>query len=286
MGILDQLKAWTPDKAEGRTDFDDLPPAVYRPRVAREMVRTVDATAAERKQAARDAAARRGPVNTNTDYAHPRVDTRPFQDEMGQPSERQRELIVKLVRELMTVDPAKGQQAAEYTVKMTNNRAWERGRGKNTSRWIDTLLTVLRTERAKAPVTANVAPVAPAAPVKPAYDSYDDVTDGNYAIVRAGKTHFYRITRRAGRGQYEGRTFTNIQERASDELFPVRGAWATRKAILDEIRAAGPMAAHALYAEKLGHCWKCNKSLTDDTGNPYRVYGLGPDCGPKVMGAL
>jgi hypothetical protein len=84
--------------------------------------------------------------------------------------------------------------------------------------------------------------------------------------------------------QYAGRTFLNIQERASDELFPVRGSWTARRAILDCIRHVGPAAAHLLYADKLGACWRCNKTLTDDTGNPYRVYGLGPDCGPKVMG--
>lgn len=126
--------------------------------------------------------------------------------------------------------------------------------------------------------------VAPTpAPNKPAYDAYDDVTDGNYAVVRAGKTHFYRITRREGKGQYAGRTFLNIQERASDSLFPVRGAWPIRKSILDSIRAAGIDAAHLLYADKIGCCWHCNKTLTDDD-NPYRIYGLGPICGPKVMG--
>lgn len=284
MGILDQLRNWTPADESGRTDFDDDIKREYRPRVPREMQRVVKgATDLRDAVPARMPSAFAGQVRT--DGTGP-VDRRPYADELGQPSEPQRRLIVKLVDELMSVDPAKGAQAAEYTVRMTRNAAWERGRGKNASRWIDTLLTVLRTERAKAPVTANVAPVAPAAPVKPAYDAYDDVTDGNYAIVRAGKTHFYRITRRAGRGQYEGRTFTNIQERASDELFPVRGPWAQRKAILDSIRTAGVEASHVLYAEKLGACWRCNKTLTDDTGNPYRPYGLGPDCGPKVMGAL
>lgn len=295
MDILDQLKSWTPDKTAGRSDFDDLAPSVYRPRVARESVRIVDATAGERSAEARAKAALRGKTNTNTDYATPKYDTRPFQDEVGQPTEPQRALIIKLVNELVTVDAVKGQQAAEYTVKMTNNAAWKRGKGENTSRWISTLIDAVKHERSRRPShTANVAPVeyraaaaaaaAASAPGKPTFDAYNDITDGNYAVVRAGKTHFYRITRKAGKGQYAGRTFLNIQERASEELFPVRGAWHTRKAVLDSIRSAGVAESHLLYSERLTRCWHCNILLTDDTTNPYRPYGLGPICGPKVMG--
>lgn len=276
-GILDQLRNWKPEQAEGRTDFDDDVKPEYRPRVPRDMIRTVKGATDLRDAMpqVRIPSALAG----RSDYTNPRYDTRPFADEVGQPTEKQRALIVKLVKELMSIDSAKGQQAAEYTVKMTNAAAWKRGKGENTSRWIDTLITAVRHERSNP--TA-----APAAPAKPTFDDYADVTDGNYAVVRAGKTHFYRITRKQGRGQYAGRTFTNIQERASEMLFPVRGSWASRKSILDEIRAAGPEAAHVLYAEKLGHCWKCNLALTDDTGNSYRKFGLGPDCGPKVMGVL
>lgn len=278
MSILDQLRNWTPEQSNGRTDFDDDVKRPYRSRVAADQIRIVKGATD-----LRDAMPTRPAVPSAfagmTNYANPKVDSRPFADDEGQPSEAQRALIVKLVDELITLDPSKGQQAAEYTVRMTANKAWKRGRGANTSRWIDTLITAVKHER------SQPAPIAAAAS-KPAFDAYDDVTDGNYAIVRAGKTHFYRITRREGKGQYAGRTFINIQERASEELFPVRGPWAQRKAILDGIRSAGVQASHVLYAEKLGHCWRCNLALTDDTGNPYRVYGLGPDCGPKVMGPL
>lgn len=282
MGILDQLRNWTPDKLDGRSDFDDLPPAVYRPRQAREMQRVVKG-ATDLRDAMPQAtipSAFAGQVVTDPDLQ--RRGTRRFADQVGQPSEKQRALIIKLVDELIALDAAKGQQAAEYTVRMTQEAAWmnRAANGKTrASNWIDTLITAVRHSR------TNSAPAtAPAAPAKPQFDAYDDVTDGNYAIVRAGKTHFYRITRKAGKGQYAGRTFINIQERASEELFPVRGPWPQRRAILDSIRTAGVDAAHLLYSERLTRCWHCNILLTDDSTNPYRPYGLGPVCGPNVMG--
>jgi hypothetical protein len=287
---------------DGRTDFDDDVKHPFRPRADRSDMDAPAEAAALRIPAAeieaQSAAAwlrgrkdlgvyettspgpRGNGGNGMSNYANQKADTRPYRDEIGQPTDKQRALIIKLVKELLTVDPAKGKQAAEYTLRMTQNAAWEHGRGGNTSRWIDTLLTVLKNERATAPRQTVTVVAAPSAPVKPAYDAYDDVTDGNYAIVRKGKTHFYRITRSEGRGQYAGRTFINIQERASDELFPVRGAWAVRKSVLDGIRAAGVQVSHLLYADRLGMCWHCNRTLTDDVHNPYRKYGLGPICGP------
>jgi hypothetical protein len=270
MSILDQIRNWNAD--ETRTDFDDDVKSPYRSRVPRETIRIVKG-ATDLRDAMPARSMGPNPDAGMSDYANQKQDTRPFADELGQPSEKQRALIIKLVSELLTVDPAKGQQAAEYTLRMTQNAAWQRGRTGNTSRWIDSLLTALKSAHA-APTTA--------APAKPAFDAYDDVTDGNYAVERAGKTHFYRITRREGKGQYVGRTFINIQERASDELFPVRGAWPVRKSVLDSIRTAGVQAAHLMYADRLGMCWHCNRTLTDDVHNPYRKFGVGPVCGPKL----
>lgn len=271
MSILDQIRNWNAN--ETRTDFDDDVKTPYRSRVPRESIRIVKgATDLRDAMPARVPSAFAG----QTDYANQKQDTRPFADEVGQPSEAQRALIFKLVNELMTVDHTLGMEAAHYTVNMTHEAKWTRGREGNASQWISRLLSKLQELRA----AARTAPVA--APAKPTYDAYDDITDGNYAIVREGKTHFYRITRSKGRGQYEGRTFINIQERASDALFPVRGSWPVRRAVLDGIRTAGVDAAHLLYADRLGMCWHCNRTLTDDVHNPYRRYGLGPICGPKM----
>jgi hypothetical protein len=145
---------------------------------------------------------------------------------------------------------------------------------------VSEVITRLKGHLSGPAVVADV-PVAVVADAPKKFDAYDDITDGNYAIERDGKTHFYRVTRRAGKGQYAGRTFINIQERASDVLHPVRGNWTDRSAILNEIRAAGVDESHLMYADRLGRCWHCHASLTDDTGNPYRHLGLGPICGGK-----
>lgn len=293
--ILESLKGNRP--AATRFDFDDDVKRPHRPRADRSEMDAAAEAAALRIPAteieARSAAAwtngikdlgeyepksfgpRGNGGNGTSDYTNQKIDTRPFADEIGQPSEAQRALIVKLINDLATIDSDAAEKAARYTLDMTANKAWTRGREGNASRWISRLIDRIK--------SARTAPAAAApAPVKPAYDAYTDVTDGNYAIVREGKTHFYRITRREGRGQYAGRTFINIQERSSDELFPVRGAWAVRKSILDGIRAAGVDASHLMYADRLGMCWHCNRTLTDDVHNPYRKFGVGPVCGPKL----
>ena len=119
----------------------------------------------------------------------------------------------------------------------------------------------------------------PAAEVKK-FDDYADVVNGNYAYAYNGKAHFYRVTREEGKGKWAGTTFINVQERASDELFRVYG-YDMKKSILSEIRKAGISESQKLFAEKLGRCWRCGKSLTDEL-NPYKDQGLGPDCGTKV----
>lgn len=128
-------------------------------------------------------------------------------------------------------------------------------------------------------VDAPAAPVAPDTTPKRTYDAYDDVTDGNYAITDAnGKNHFYRVSRREGKGQYAGRTFINLQERASEELFRVQDGWAVKARILDAIRTAGVEASHLAYATLLSRCWHCHTALTDNT-QPHFARGLGPYCG-------
>lgn len=125
-----------------------------------------------------------------------------------------------------------------------------------------------------------VKPTSPA-PTSQGVPNWDDITDGNYALPYNGKTHFYRVSRREGRGKWAGRTFVNVQERASDELYRVE--FKRGLAIMHSIREYGVEKAHLLFSTELGQCWHCLKSLTDDT-NPYKVHGLGPVCGPKVMG--
>jgi hypothetical protein len=123
------------------------------------------------------------------------------------------------------------------------------------------------------------APVNADAPVQK-FDDWADVVDGNYAYLYNGKTHFYRVTRVVGTGKWAGRTFINVQERASDELYKIYD-YAMKKAVLTTIRETGVAISQKMFAEKLGRCWRCGKLLTDEL-NPYKDAGLGPDCGTKV----
>lgn len=117
-------------------------------------------------------------------------------------------------------------------------------------------------------------PVENAVKPRPAYDTYDDVPDAYYALTVDGTTKFYRVKRREGRGQYEGRTFLNVYAQASDELHTIT-AWNTRKTILDGIREIGAHVASALYGQHIGRCGRCHRTLTDETS---RANGLGPEC--------
>lgn len=233
MGILDQLRNWTPDKDQGRSDFDDLPPSVYRPRVQRDMITIVKGATD-----LRDAMPQNFGPNPNagmviTDPAQQRQETRPL---AGQPTEKQRALIVKLVDELITLDTTAGKAAADYTIKMTEHNAWTLGREGNASAWITKLIDKIKATRA---AKQN----APAVTAQRAYDSFAAVIDGRYAFVRDGKTHFYFVARRAGTGQYAGRTFLNVTKQAGDNRFPIK-RWDFRKSVLEGIRAAGIEASH------------------------------------------
>lgn len=138
---------------------------------------------------------------------------------------------------------------------------------------------MLKNEIFQLPWPKKVAEVALTAPAK-SVELWEDVADGNYAYAYNGKTHFYRITRVEGKGKWAGRTFINVQERASDELFKIYD-YKLKVAILTTIRTNGPEICGKLFAEKLGKCYRCGKTLTDDD-NPYKSQGLGPDCGTKI----
>ena len=112
--------------------------------------------------------------------------------------------------------------------------------------------------------------------------NWDDIPDGNYAFEYQGKTHFYRVSRKAGKGKYAGRTFVNVQERASSVLYRVDD-YKRRAAILRSIREKGPETCGLLFAQRLGKCRFCFEDLTDED-NPYKALGAGPVCGPKHLG--
>lgn len=104
------------------------------------------------------------------------------------------------------------------------------------------------------------------------------VPNGRYAVDIDGKVHFYVVK---DAKNLSGRKYRTVKEKASEQLY--RMYRPQQIAALRKIIEAGLEAAGLLYATTLSECRRCGRELTD-TDNPYKVYGYGPDCGPKVMG--
>jgi hypothetical protein len=123
------------------------------------------------------------------------------------------------------------------------------------------------------PLRERSAPIAeptpaPVAPVRTRLN-FAEILDGNYAIRVDGVVKFYRVsTSKSG--------YKNVQVRASDALYMQYGKAGI--AILHRIVEAGLEASRMLFAEELGRCWKCGKTLTDEDS---RARGMGPDCAGK-----
>jgi hypothetical protein len=106
----------------------------------------------------------------------------------------------------------------------------------------------------------------------------EQVPNGYYAIWRDGKAHFFVVKK-----AHPQANFRVVKEKASDGLYKM---WpAQQEQALKEILETGLEKARMQFAELLSCCWNCGRDLTD-TDNPYKPYGLGPDCGPRKMGAL
>jgi hypothetical protein len=110
-----------------------------------------------------------------------------------------------------------------------------------------------------------------ASAVEPVRASAPEVEPGRYALRgEDGVVRFYRV-----KESKQGRTYVMIQ--ASDELHLVHWYRGGRDVV--EAIAKDPAAAHELYGQELGHCWKCGRTLTDQTS---RDLGIGPDCRSKL----
>lgn len=81
---------------------------------------------------------------------------------------------------------------------------------------------------------------------------------------------FYRVTQAVN-----GRVYVDVQ--ASDEYYPVKTP-ASLELVLGRITAA-PKKAAELYASSLGKCYRCGRTLTDETS---RSVGMGPECRSKL----
>jgi hypothetical protein len=77
-------------------------------------------------------------------------------------------------------------------------------------------------------------------------------------------------------GEYAGRTFVKRVIGGKPDTNIRRSEYRT---VLQRILDAEPAQAAILYGQTLGHCWKCNRTLTDELS---RKLGIGPDCRAKL----
>jgi hypothetical protein len=249
--ILTQLRTWTADKLEGRTDFDDLAPATYTRRVPQNMVRIVEG--ADDLKPAIPSMGGSGMTN----YANMGTDPRPILNADGR-SERQAELMTSLVSQLEDLDTETGAKARAYTEGMTEHGKWTAGREGNASAWIGRMIAKVRELKANRPVAT------------PTTDDFSNVPVGYYALATDAGIKFYRVTRSDA-----GRTYLRVQ--ASDEFHLIRNL-ATKTQIMNAI-LADVRGAHALYGQHIGRCGRCHRTLTDELS---RSRGIGPDCWEKI----
>lgn len=111
-------------------------------------------------------------------------------------------------------------------------------------------------------------------------DYFDDIPDAYYALRDAeDSSHiiFYRVSTWARPWKDEDRPGRKVQHVVGgDKLYPMNRVAA--RTILRQIREAGPRKAAKLYADEIGQCCRCNRTLTDDHS---REVGMGPTCESK-----
>ena len=105
------------------------------------------------------------------------------------------------------------------------------------------------------------------------YAPLPDVPAGHYAIASKGDNDlmFVRIDRPT-EGRFAGRTYGKLIIGGQPESplpFP------QLKDVLARIVAAGIDASATLYGQEIGRCWRCNRTLTDESS---RRAGIGPEC--------
>lgn len=120
----------------------------------------------------------------------------------------------------------------------------------------------------------------------------DAVPDGYFAVQKeeGATVHFLRLSHpkiRAGvsRNRFAGALKIQTQHGPRLEVAAVLwpgGTWSlyAGNAVIDMLMllVADWQGATQRYAEKLGHCMRCNAELTDDRS---RHYGIGPECETK-----
>jgi hypothetical protein len=109
---------------------------------------------------------------------------------------------------------------------------------------------------------------------------FPEFEDGYYALRNGdGVVHFYRLTHDDREGsRYFG--WPCLQAQASDELHLIKNR-AVKIEVIEKINE-DRRTAQMLYAQELGNCYVCGRTLTDETS---RELGIGPVCRGKKAAA-
>jgi len=109
-------------------------------------------------------------------------------------------------------------------------------------------------------------------------DRYDKIPKGHYATVSASGRNdfdFWRVDR-PEQGAYAGRTFVKRIVGGKPDLNVSRDM---KFRALEAIMSEGIELTAKRYGVELGHCYRCNRTLTDETS---RALGIGPECRSKA----
>lgn len=193
-------------------------------------------------------------------------------------SERQIELMYSLVSQLRDLDAKIGEQASDYTARMTDAGKWTPGRGGNASDWISRMITKVRELKANRVREATREPVAaPTGNVQHDEMPVKENKNGKpmpmyYAVEIDGVTKFYRIKAGTKPGWWW------IEAQASGHFHPVKNV-TTKNTILRAIIDQGAEECMRNYGRLIGSCGRCHTTLTDADS---RAKGIGPDCEGKM----
>lgn len=264
MGILEDMRSFNSRNDTGRPDtvrvpHVDVPPVkATAPASAMARIRTA-------QKANQDAGVVVQPKQTTWSKRGPVM-----RDPNASANDRQIGLVYVLLKKLDTHNP---------DIAATARPWFEATREGMTMTGASRVIDRLRAQLAAPSMPGTNSPaVEVAVKVAKTYDPYIDVPNGYYAVPdasEADRIHYYRVSRRT----VGMRDYVNVQEMASDELYPVR-PWQRANGVLEAIRAAGPRDAATLFGTTIGRCCRCGRTLTDADS---RAAGIGPDCAGKGM---
>lgn len=188
-------------------------------------------------------------------------------------SDPQKGMIAGLLKDLSRLDDATWRQASTWwfgqTVDGNYTGAIATATKSLASQTIERLKIRITEAKGRTTPPAVRQETASAATGYTPRDRFADVPDGYYAVTTNDDVlAFYRVSTWKTSGDRK------VQVQASAELHLVRGHKAT-DAILAKIRLATPPVAGKRYADQLGNCYMCGRTLTDETS---RALGIGPKC--------